>query len=449
MRQAATAATVAPLGIAGEEMAGQIAAGSGARGEKEKRLAQALRVPLGVGAEIVGGLGLGTGAAAIQRRLAAKPASIPYERLEAARKLREAGVPVSSGEFMRGADVAPQMEYYNRLYNRLVGNPESTSFGSRELADASARLKNSYENILSNKTVTFDDKFFNDISEILGKQRKLAETGVLFAETRPILNTLSQISSLPQNLLSKINRLKDFPSPVAAGSQLVSAMNLIEDSVKALGSGKISMDAKIYNELRSQLGDMAFKTTDKQRGAVIKQIQQAFDSAADRSLPPDDVLKLKDTRSKWENLSIINEAQQKSPETGLILPQKVGDVVSQRVPPGSEQYADKEIYSLGRTGEVMPVTPSPARKGFDIQDIVPTQVGGYRQKIGIIEGAKRAATEPIRTTQILKGPVSPEDVARKQQAQITRAVTEQPLKEPVDELEKDILKLISEPKKGE
>lgn len=447
-RQVGTAATVAPLGLAGEKAADVVAAGSGARGESEKRIAEALRIPMGVGAEILGGAGLGLGSAAIQRRLAAKPASIPEERLRAARQQQAAGLKVSPGEFMRGADVAPQMEYYNRIYNRLVGNPEASSFGSREMVDAVNRLRGSYENILSNKTVTFDQKFFDDINAILGKQRQLADTGVMFAEAKPILNTLSQISSLPRNLLVKINNLKNISSPVATNSQLVSAMNLIEDSAKALGTGKIQMDAKVYNELRSQLGDAAFKTTDKEKGSVLKKMQKAFDDAADRSLPPEDVSRLKDTRSKWENFSILKNAQEKS-ETGQILPQYVGDVVRKRAPAESGVWADKEIFNIGRMGEQLPVTPSPARKGFNVQELIPTQVGGHRQEIGILGSAKRMVTEPLRTKEILKGPVSPEEVARKQQLQVTRAVTEKPLEEPIDTLEQDVLKLLERPNKGE
>ena len=52
---------------------------------------------------------------------------------------------------------------------------------------------------------------------------------------------------------------------------------------------------------------------------------------------------------------------------------------------------------------------------------LPTQVGGYRQKASIAERGLRAITEPIKARAVMEGPRAPEEVARREAFQETRA----------------------------
>jgi len=430
LAQAGKAGALAPVGLAGEELvepalkaAGQVVPAQALREpERRRALAEALRVPAGVGAELLASGGLSQGRAAIQRKLAERPAGIPAERLEAARKLEEAGGKMPSELMMRGSDVSRTMEVFNRKYNKLVGNPDSKDFGYAQFQQAKNRLNSDYESILGGKQVTFDPKFFADIKSMLDRQRSLGETGVMFAESRPIINTLAQISQLPQNLRVRINALRDIPPETQDINVTRNALAVIDDSLSYLRDAKITMDAKIYNQLRSDLGEAAYRSADKNRSSVIRGMQKAFDDAADRSLPREDVARLKETRNRWENLKILEEAQKVS-EPGLILPQNVGQVTKRRSSEGMI-YGDKEMYDIGSQGISLGIRPSAADPEFDVTQVLPTAIGGPRQKVGIAERGYKAITEPIKARQVIKGPVSEEEVLRRQAPQEARALTQ-------------------------
>jgi len=426
-RQTTAAAALAPVGFAGEQLAEPAARAIGevlplpeVRGEAgQRQLAEALRVPLGVGAEI-GATRLGVGATtAAQRKLAQRPAGVPEERLEAARSLKRQGGALPSSQLLRGSEISKNMEVFNKRYNSLVGNPESTTFGTKEFVNALNKLKSDYNTLLSGKKVVFDDQFFNDIGALLDKQRSLASTGVMFAESRPIINTLSQIKQLPQDLQNRINSLRDIPETTQDINVTQNALKVIDDALGFLSTNRIEMDAPIYNELRSQLGSSAYRTGDPERAKVLRNMQKAFDDAADRSLPEDVVEGLKTTRNRWENLKILEEAQKKS-EPGLILPQTIGQVVRGRYDKGVI-YGDKEIFDIGEQGLSLGIKPSGAGPEFDVQQVLPTQVGGYRQKVGIAERGTRAVTEPIKAKAMMAGPRTEEQVLRREVPQEVRA----------------------------
>lgn len=431
LSQTGKAAALAPVAVAGERLsepalraAGQVVPLPELREEDKRRsLAEALRVPFGTAAEILAGVGAGKAMAGAQRKLAERPSAIPEERVQAARLLESEGGKQRAADLMRGSEISRNMGVFNRIYNKLVGNPESTTFGTQEFRNAKQALNNSYESLLGGQTVSFGPEFFKNIKSILDKQRSLGETGVMFSESRPIINTLSQISSLPDNLRVRIQALRDIPPETADINVTRNAMKVIDDSLAALQKQpEIKMDAKIYNELRSQLGDAAYRSSDSKKATVLRQMQKAFDDAADKSLPKNVVDELHTTRNRWENLKILEKAQERS-EPGLILPQNVGNVTRQRAGEGVI-YGDKEIYDIGQKGLSLGMTPSAAAAPLDPAELLPSKLGGPRQKLGIFERASRVVTDPIKSRQIIKGPVAEEEVARKQALQSTRAAIE-------------------------
>jgi hypothetical protein len=431
LAQTGKAAALAPVGVAGERLTEPVLQAAGQvvplpqlrEEEKRKALADVLRTPFGVGAEAVTGAGVGRGVAGAQRKLAQRPAAIPEERVEAARQIESLGGKQPAADLMRGSEISRNMGVFNKLYNKLVGNPESTTFGTNEFKTAKNSLSAMYESLLGGKTISFGPQFFKDIKTLLDKQRSLGETGVMFSESRPIINTLSQISNLPDNLRVRIQALRDIPPETTDINVTRNAMKVIDDSIAALQrQPEIKMDAKVYNELRSQLGDAAYQTGNKERASVLRKMQKAFDDAADKSLPKEVVDKLHTTRNRWENLQILEQAQKQS-EPGLILPQQIGNVTRQRAGEGVI-YGDKEIYDLGQKGLSLGMSPSGASRQLDPAELLPSKLGGPRQQLGIIEKATRAVTDPIRARQIIEGPVSPEEVTRKQALQTTRAAVE-------------------------
>ena len=425
-RQVGTAAAVAPLGYGAEQLAEPAAelisplVPVGKPAERQKALAQALRVPLGVGAEVTGSLGLGTLGRKTSEALGRRPAGIPRERLDTARKIESMGGKYPTQELLRGRDVSSLMEIYNRRYNKLLGLPEKTDFGTKELSQARTNLGKEYNDILSGETVKFDPAFFQDITELLNRQRQLGQTGVMFAESRPIINTLSQIANLPKSLKARIDALRDIPADTTDPNITRNALKVIDDSLGFLQNQSITMDATIYNQLRSDLGDAAYRTADKERAKVLRGMQKAFDDAADRSLPNDKVERLGTVRNRWENLNILEEAS-KGKEPGVILPQDVARITTGRDPRGMI-YGDKEMYEIGREGLSMPVRAEAAGREPDPSAYLPTQVGGYRQKAAIGEKAMDYLLGGARKRALLRGEMSPDEAARRQQLQQVRAV---------------------------
>jgi len=424
VRQTAAAGAAAPFGYGAAQLAEPTAKAIGevvplpqVRGEKgQAKLAEALNIPFTAAGELLGTSALGRGRAFIQRSLAQRPAGIPEERLAAARGLEARGAKMPPKELMRGADISKFMEVYNKRYNRLVGNTEKTSFGTKEFVEARNRLNQDYKTLLGGKSVSFDDQFFNDIKSLLDYQRSMASTGVMFAESRPIINTLSQLKQLPADLQARINALKDVPEATQDIGVSQNALKIIDDALGFLAVNKITMDAEVYNNIRSQLGNAAYRTADPERGKVLRGMQKAFDSAADRSLPADISQNLKTVRDRWETLKILEEAQKRS-EPGMILPQSVGQVTRARYDAGA-MYGNKEIYDIGQEGMSLGVKPATPGVEIDPVQLAPTQVGGARQKLSIAEKAARKF-DP-RPKQILAGPETAEDLFRKQQLQNVR-----------------------------
>lgn len=425
-RQVGTAAAVAPAGYAAEQLARPVAKAAGEvlppfrKPEAQESLAQALRIPLGVGAEIGTSLGLGQLGRTASTALARRPAGIPPERLETARKIETLGGRYPTQELLRGRDVSKVMEVYNRRYNKLLGLPEKTDFGTRELRQARSNLSSEYDNILANEKVVFDPEFFGTMKALLDRQRDLAQTGVMFAESRPIINTLSQIANLPASLRARIDALRNIPPETQDIGATQNALKVIDDALGFLQNQTISMDARIYNELRSDLGNAAYRTSDANRAMILRDMQKAFDDAADASLPKDKVERLGTVRNRWENLQILEEAQ-KGREPGMITPQDVARVTTRRDASGMI-YGDKELYDIGKEGLSMPVRPEAAGREPDPSAYLPTQVGGYRQKAAIGERAADLLLGGARKRALLRGEVTPEEMQRRQQLQQVRAV---------------------------
>lgn len=90
-------------------------------------------------------------------------------------------------------------------------------------------------------------------------------------------------------------------------------VDLIETEInKALDlAGQGKLEGKAYQEIRSTLGKRAndaFKSGNSVVGQAIKDLKAALDSAAERSIAPEDTAAWKEARAQWDALKVIEPA---------------------------------------------------------------------------------------------------------------------------------------------
>lgn len=330
--------------------------------------------------------------------------SIPEERITAAQAMRERGAPVSTSQVMRGPEsrvregvLTRQQEEANRIYNQSVGlDPANKRFGTKEFNDAAKKIDNDYNTILQGKTVTLDDEFFNAFTNLYRDQTQLRASGLMFSETRPILETLRSISSLPRGIRAQMDDLarqpadSTDPNVVSRSVSLInSALPIVQQQVR---QGNVTIGAPEYNRLRSMLGDAAYRTTDKDRSRVLKRMQKAFDDAADRSMP-ETAPQLYDVRRRFESLKTLEQAQ-KGAEPGMIPAQRVGRTIEQVYDEGTIYGIPNRLAQIGAIGTSLGLQ-APAR-GYQIEGVKDV-VGGLRFPLDFLRA--RTAVTPARGPQ--------------------------------------------------
>jgi hypothetical protein len=391
-----------PKALMGSGM-GSLASGTGAATEAVIKGVGGSESAQAAGGNIAGLLaprGAAAAAGTMPRAATERGAAIPPERLEAYRSMAKHGARPSAGSLIYGEqnkNVKGQQKVANETWNEAVGLPKKQDFGVAEIDAGRKKASADYEHLLSNREVTFDKPFFDQFKGLYDKQRMLSETGVTFAEARPIIATLERIANLPASIKERISQLKDIPadttSPGATKRALAviddalkagatkralaviddalkagatkralavidddlkagatkRALAVIDDDLKAGAAGEWKMDAKDYNEVRSILGKDAQRSRrDKNRSGLLWKMQQAFDDAADRSMP-DIAHELGAVRGRYENLMILSDAMEgKGP--GFVTPAQIGKEVAQREGHRSLYPNQSPLKALGRQG---------------------------------------------------------------------------------------------------
>jgi hypothetical protein len=365
--------------------------------------------------EMLDALGLGFdvtasgGVQALSRTLApplrrAMTPSIPEERISAAQAMRERGAPVTTSQIMRGPEsrvregvLSRQQEEANRIYNQSVGlDPANKRFGTKEFNEASKKIDSDYNTILQGKTVTLDDEFFNAFSNLYRDQVQLRASGLMFSETRPILETLRSISGLPRGIRSQIDDLARQPADTTDPNIVSRSVSLINNALpvvqQQIRQGNVTIGAPEYNRLRSMLGDAAYRTADKDRSRVLKRMQKTFDDAADRSMP-DVAPQLYDVRRRFESLKTLEQAQ-KGVEPGMIPAQRVGRTIEQIYDEGTIYGIPNRLAQIGAVGTSLGLQ-SPTR-GYQVEGLRDV-VGGLRFPLDFLRA--RTAVTPARGPQ--------------------------------------------------
>ena len=169
-----------------------------------------------------------------------------------------------------------------------------------------------YDQLLTGRKVTFDDKFFNGLQDLLKRQQNLEASGITFGQSRALIGALQKIGSVPKNLQEKINRISRIGEEEATAKQSQEALSVLNELLPTIAkSPKIQMDAMNYNEIRSILGDAASRSTNNRTASLLRKVQGEFDQVADRSMP-DIVRDLEGIRRRYEALKTLEEAQLRS-----------------------------------------------------------------------------------------------------------------------------------------
>lgn len=340
------------------------------------------------------GTGLGLGYTSLLGR--GPTPSIPKERIESARYLRDIGGKPSPEQISRGPQsvatsgrLKVQQGVANRQYNKSVGLPESEAFGKDEFATAKNKISNEYNGLLNGRKVTFDDSFFSGIQDLLKKQQSLAASGITFGQSRALIGALERVGNIPQTLKTQIDSLPRIGEEEATAEQSQKALDILNQLIPTVRQqGKIQMDATEYNEIRSILGDAAMRSSNPRTSSSLRKVQGLFDSAADKSMP-DIARDLEKTRRNYESLKTLEEAQLKSgSEMGVIPAEAVGNVIQNRVEQGAIYGTNNNLYQLGQAGQALNIMAPSQGKRFaeDVhKGLTPssTMWGGIRDLVEI------------------------------------------------------------------
>lgn len=350
-----------------------IAGGLGVGGELASRAApEEYKKPVRFGTE----LALGIGGPLAFRKLGRGPtSSIPEERIESARFMKEKGVmpehqQVSLGpeSTIRKGPLATQQKLANQIYNESVGLPASESFGLKQIQLANKTLTKAYDDVLTGQTVTFDRQFFDEFENILKQQQQLAESGIGFGQSRAILGALEKLGAvgkLPKKLQDQISKLSRVDETQVSPEEAQRALQIINESLPMIRNmPEIKMDARAYQDIRSILGDAASRSANPRNARILRNLQKSFDEQADRSLPPDIVNSLRITRARWEALKTLESAQLKS-EPGIIPAEEIGKEIRRRVEQGYLYGYGGNLREIGEAGLTLGVKkPTTGREVF-------------------------------------------------------------------------------------
>jgi hypothetical protein len=225
---------------------------------------------------------------------------------------------------------------------------------------------------------------------------QLRASGLMFSETRPILETLRSISGLPRGIRSQIDDLARQPADTTDPNIVSRSVSLINNALpvvqQQIRQGNVTIGAPEYNRLRSMLGDAAYRTADKDRSRVLKRMQKTFDDAADRSMP-DVAPQLYDVRRRFESLKTLEQAQ-KGVEPGMIPAQRVGRTIEQIYDEGTIYGIPNRLAQIGAVGTSLGLQ-SPTR-GYQVEGLRDV-VGGLRFPLDFLRA--RTAVTPARGPQ--------------------------------------------------
>ena len=379
---ALTGGASVPQALAGAGM-GALATGAGAGTEGTVRAlggSDSLAAALGNTAGLLAPKGAAA-LASIPRIATERNASIPPERLDAYKAMAEKGARPQGSALIFGEankNIVGQQRVANEVYNESVGLPKKSDFGAAEIKQAKSNLSGDYQRLLTGREITLDKPLFDRVKTLYDEQSGLSRSGAMFTEARPIIDAL-------------------------------------EKTMQASQTGTGTMDAIAYNKLRSILGQDAQRAkADPERATLLRKTQQAFDQAADRSMP-DIAPELSATRGKYENLMILSDAMV-GKGAGHITPAEVGRKIAQRSGQRSLEPAQTPLKELGQQG--LSLSGDKAADNVNLSG-----VATHIPKVGISMNAIKRALETPITAARARGMASPTyyQVAKEREALLKAA----------------------------
>jgi len=260
-----------------------------------------------------------------------------------------ANLPFSAGGAQRTAD--DQLEKFTTsvLSDAGVQAPRATPAVREAAEDAFGQ---SYDTLYGGKTINVDQDLLNDVARI----------------------TSGQMSKLPSN-------------------QKEVAMAYLRDIVQAGGS----MPGEAYQVARSQLGKQArsMQNSDPFTGDVLREIRNALDSAAGRSLPPGDKEALDLLNNQYRNYKSIQRATTGGNDAaleGLVSPAKLLQSV-ETANKGKSQAGYGDLYPAAQAGRAV-LTDAVPNSGTAQRQFYQNAITGAAGAVGAGGAAYGATQDP-------------------------------------------------------
>lgn len=191
-----------------------------------------------------------------------------------------------SGPMQRGFNDR-QREAANRLVTSFTGEGVP-AFTNAEREGRRAALGQQFENLARNTTVNLDTQFGTQIDDVLTRYRQQLPPDVY------------------RNVEQRLNALLD----------------------AATTPGNPQIPGEIYQRIRSSLSQQATDSGNREASRALREMRNALDAAARRSLPPDVAAEWDQVRRQWGNLRTIeNSMRNTDAAVGDIAPRALGQAV--------------------------------------------------------------------------------------------------------------------------
>lgn len=200
-------------------------------------------------------------------------------------------------------EVARQQAYNSAVLKRIGSDAKAAT--PDVMADAHAKITGTIENIANSVSLKVDDKFLADLARVEENATKRLPTD----QWKPLKSYIDDILASSDNI-----------------------------------------PGQVYQNARSELGKIAYSSSDNAAKTAAKDLQRALDSAFDRQAPKSAVSMMNQSRSQYRSYMQISDALQKSRSESGDIPAKQLYAAVQRGAPDFVRGGGGELADVARAG---------------------------------------------------------------------------------------------------
>lgn len=382
---------VQPVRTIASELATTLGSGTGAAIANEM-------APGNVGAEVAGQL-LGGSVSAIGNTLGRKiitPVPASAERTAAADALEGRGVELSAGQRTGSKGLRYAESELGGSAAANLTERQAEQFTSAALREAGIGARRATPEVI--------DQAYNDI----GSEFDNLVAGTIIVADRQLGTDLATIQ-------------REFNEITGDAVRPAAVENRINDIVDKITQGGGTISGDTYRAMRTEVDNIAKKTTNPDLAGALRDIRGAMDDAVERNLQGSNsplVGEWRDARRRYRNLNILTDAAVRGGEQsamGLISPASLRSAVAANV--GKRVYArgQSDLGELAREGQatMTPLPDSGTASRSSVRNLtvgVPTVIGGILGNgalpgVGAVLGGVAGAVAPrVLGGAILSGP---------------------------------------------